>query len=415
MDLDTLRELGHTLTQNRLRTALTAAGVFWGMFMLLLMLGFGDGLQVAVASKMRGGTTNAVYTWGQRTTRPYAGYQPGRSIRYDASDLGPLREMAGVSIVSPRSQLGGYRDGNVVSHGTKAANLQVMGDDPAYLEVQPMTLTQGRWINPLDLEERRKVAVIGQQVVEELYEPGETALGSSVSVNGVHFTVVGVFEARSAGDRADREESTVHLPFTTFQHAFNQGTRIGWFAIVGEPDKDGEELEADIRALLARRHRFHPDDRIAIGAWNSARQFRRIQNLFAGIRAFVWFVGTATLLSGVVGVSNILLITVRERTTEIGLRRAIGARPSDVVGLILLEAFVLAGVAGYAGLVAGVATLELVGWLVGESNAVLGKPQVDLGVAVTALAILAVASLLGGLLPAQRAASIEPVEALRAE
>ncbi|MFT4621823.1 MAG: putative ABC transport system permease protein [Myxococcota bacterium] len=415
MDLDIWRELAHTLGQNRLRTGLTAAGVFWGMFMLLLMLGFGDGLQAAVAGKMRGGVTNSVFTWGQRTSQPFAGYQPGRPIQFDSGDIEPMRALPGVQAVSPRSQLGGYRDGNVVTHGTKSSNLQVMGDDPFFAQVQPMRMLGGRWINPLDVDERRKVAVIGKLVVDELYARGEEPLGSSVSVNGVHFTVVGVFAARANSDRADRQESTVHIPFTTFQQAFNQGDRIGWFAIVGAPEADGEALEGDIRALLARRHQFSPDDRMAVGAWNSAREFGRIQNLFAGIRAFVWFVGTATLLSGVVGVSNILLITVRERTPEIGLRRAIGATPASVVGLVLLEAVVLAGVAGYAGLVAGVAALEVVGWVVGESNAVLGNPQVDLGVALSALAILAVSSLFGGLLPAQRAAAIQPVEALRAE
>ena len=415
-DWDTWQEIVQTARKNRLRTFLTAAGVFWGMFMLLVMLGFGRGLEVGTKRSMGDFATNAVYIWGQRTSMPYKGLQPGRGIDYTNDDVWAVAaEVEGIAYLAPRNQLGGYSDGNNVSHFTKTGNFQVMGDVPVYQHIQPMVIDKGRWLNDLDIQDNRKVAVIGSLVHEVLFEPDEDPIGQTVSVNGMYFMVVGLFHSAVPGEQGDRQAGTVHVPFSTFQRSFNLGDRVGWFAVAGVPAIPGQTLEDDIRRVLARRHSIHPDDRHAIGSFNSEREFKKITNLFWGINMFVWFVGSATLATGLVGVSNILLIVVRERTKEIGLRRALGATPASIISLVMMEAVVLTSLAGYAGLVSGVAVLEVVAWFVGTDNSYVGPPGVDLSVAATAALVLIVGGAIAGILPARRAVSIKTVDALRAE
>ncbi|MCB9744803.1 MAG: ABC transporter permease [Alphaproteobacteria bacterium] len=416
VDLDTWAEIGETVRRNKLRTALTALGVFWGMFMLLIMLGFGNGLQKGSERNMGSYATNAVWVWGGRSSIPYKGHQPGRYTEYDNGDTAALRaEVPGIELVCPRNQLGGWRDGSIVTRKGKTGSYQVMGDIPEFAEVQPIELREGRFLNALDLEQRRKVAAIGATVAKELFEPGESAVGELIEVNGVYFQVVGVFGSPAQGDQGDRQNGTLHVPFSTFQRAFNTGDRVGWFAIVGAPEVDGAQLEDDVRAVLAERHDLHPEDEPAIGSYNQAEGFGRMQALFGGIRVFVSFVGGVTLLSGIVGVSNIMMIAVRERTREIGVRRALGATPASIILLILREAVVITAVAGYAGLLGAVGVLELVSKLVGDSHEVLGSPQVDLSAAAIAGVVLVIGGVVAGFIPARQAARVDPVVALRAE
>jgi len=415
-DLDTWQEIVLTARRNKLRTAMTAAGVFWGMFMLMVMLGFGEGLEVGTRRTMGDFSTNAVYIWGQRTSMPYKGLQPGRNIDYDNDDYRAIvAEVDGIEHVAARNQLGGYSNGNNVSHAAKTGNFSVMGDQPAYRHIQPMVFDTGRFVNALDLRDRRKVAVIGSQVYDVLFERGADPISDHIKINGVYFQVIGVFHSAMPGETGDRQASTIHIPMTTFQQVFNQGNRIGWFAITGTPDISGIALEQNVRQVLARRHAIHPEDRHAIGSNNSEKEFKKITNLFWGIRIFVWFVGIATLATGLVGVTNILLIVVRERTKEIGLRRALGATPASVISLVILEAVVLTSLAGYMGLVSGVGLLEVAAVVIGPDNEFLGQPKVDLSIAIMAALILVIGGALAGLLPAQRAVSIKTVDALRAD
>jgi putative ABC transport system permease protein len=415
-DLDTWQEILITARRNKLRTGMTAAGVFWGMFMLLVMLGFGEGLEIGTRRSMGDFSTNAVYIWGQRTSIPYKGLQPGREIDYDNADNQAIvAEIDGIEHVAARNQLGGYSNGNNVTHASKTGNFSVMGDQPAYQHIQPMVFDGGRFLNDLDLRDRRKVAVIGAQVYDVLFDKGADPVGDYIKINGVYFQIIGLFHSAMPGDSGDRQESTIHIPMSTFQQVFNQGNRIGWFAITGEPQISGAQLEADVRALLSQRHAIHPEDQHAIGSNNSEKEFKKITNLFWGIRLFVWFVGIATLATGLVGVSNILLIVVRERTREIGLRRALGATPTSIVSLVILEAVVLTSLAGYVGLVTGVGVLEVSAFAIGPDNNFLGQPEVDLSVAVTAAIILVIGGAVAGLLPAHRAVSIKTVDALRAD
>lgn len=407
-------EVTQTAVRNPLRTGLTALGVFWGTFMLVLMLGFGASLEHGVMRTMGGYATNAVYMWGRRTALPWAGQQPGRRIAFRNADREALEALPGVELATPRQQLGGYRDGTAVRRGDHTGAFQVMGDTTAFARVQNVVFTDGRWINPLDDAEGRKVAVIGREVERVLFPEGD-AVGGWFQIRGVAFRVVGVFRARQGGERADSQESSIHIPLATFQHVFHTGDRVGWYALLARPGVSAEAVQDDALALMRRRHGVAPSDRQAMGSRNAEKEYLRMRNLFAGIRWLVWVVGAATLATGVVGVSNILLIVVRERTSEIGLRRALGATPASIVRLILLEALVLTTVSGAAGLTAGIALVEFLALRIGPNHPDLGQPSVDVGAAVAAWVLLIVAGLGAGWLPARRALSVDPVVALRTE
>lgn len=417
-DLDSWQEIWESLRKNKLRTLLTAFGVFWGIFMLVVMLGSGSGLENGVSSGFGSGATNSFFVWAQRTSKPYAGLPPGRRFRMNNEDIAALESMPESAVVAPRNQLGGYMGGNNVTRGDRTGGFSVMGDTPAILGIQSYRMELGRFLNPLDLEERRKVAVIGTRVRELLFDPGEDPVDESIRIQGVYFKVVGVLSSAASGDRGDRDAQTIFVPFTTFQTAFNQGNEVGWFAITSAPGTLASETEEKALQLLRARHRVHPDDERAFGHFNMEEEYQKIQGLFGGIGALVWIVGIGTLAAGVIGVSNIMLIIVKERTREIGLKRAIGATPWTIRVQIVLEAIVLTGVAGYLGMVAGVGLVELVRIGLessGTQAAMFQNPGVDLNDALQALVILVVSGTLAGLIPAQRAVAISPVEALRHE
>jgi putative ABC transport system permease protein len=263
--------------------------------------------------------------------------------------------------------------------------------------------------------ERRKVAVIGESVRRTLFADQVDPIGKYLSVRGIHFQIVGVIASEQPGDEGDRNNGTLLVPFTTFQAAFNMAGRVGLFAVRLAADADSEQVERAIRHTLATRHQLHPEDGNAIGSFNLSKRHQRAENLFRGNRAFVWFVCVATLLAGALGVSNIMLISVKERTKEFGVRKALGATPASIVRLVLAEAAVLTLLAGYLGVVAGVLGLELVaGWASG-SGGPLGSPSIDLRAAIAATLIIGVSGILAGLAPARHAANIHPVVALRAE
>ena len=416
LDLDTWGEIAQTVRRNRLRAALTAAGVFWGMFMLLLMQGFGTGMENGVQRTMGNFATNSVYMWGRSTAMPHKGHRAGRPVDFNNADVAYLAaSVPEIEHLAPRLQLGGHRGGSLITRGSRNGSFQVAGDVPAYRQIQPMVIDSGRFLNELDLSDRRKIAIIGQQVFEELFESDEEPVGEHITINSIDFTVVGVFHSTIGGDDGDRFNSTIHIPFSTFQTAFHAGDSVGWFALGARAEVDAAMLEEHVRGLLSERHGVHPEDNRAIGSFNASEEFSRLQNLFDGIAMLVWFVGAMTLLSGVIGVSNIMLISVQERTREIGIRRAIGASQRAVVVMILQEAVALTTTSGYVGLVFGVACLEGLSRFVGPDNEVLSEPGVELSVALGAAGLLVVLGAFAGLLPALRAAAIHPVQALRAD
>jgi putative ABC transport system permease protein len=415
IDLDSWHEVFSTLQKNLLRTTMTAWGVFWGTFMLVAMLGFGNGLEAGVNRNMLGFVANNVYAWGQQTTRAFGGLAPGRRVRLEADDAVALSRLPGVVAVAPSIELGGWREGNNVSYEDKTGNFGVRGEYPELARVGVDRPYSGRFINELDMELRRKVAVIGDGVRRVLFGDDVDPIGHYINVRGIHFQVVGVIHSEQPGDEGDRQNSSLTVPFATFQAAFNSGGRVGAMAIRLDDAADSEQTERSIRDTLAARHRVHPEDPSAIGSFNLSKRHQRAQTMFRGIRAFVWFVCVATLLAGALGVSNIMLISVKERTREFGIRKALGATPASIIQLVLAEATVLTLLAGYVGVIAGVLGLELTARWVGEGSGPLGAPSIDLGIALVATAVIGACGMLAGVAPARHAAGIHPVVALRAE
>jgi putative ABC transport system permease protein len=414
-DIDTWHEVFSTLQKNALRTAMTAWGVFWGTFMLVVMLGIGSGLQGGVARNIASLAANNVYVWGGNTTRPYAGLAPGRRVRLDLEDAAALRQLPGVAALAPNVELGGWRQGNNLSYGTNVGNFGVRGETPQYLEVAVDRPYLGRFINETDMQERRKVVVLGEATKNQLMPDVANPIGEYLQIRGQYFQVVGVMASLQGGEEAERSDNTAVMPFSTFQVAFNGKGRVGSMGIRVQAGTDAEELEKLLRRTLASRHRADPDDPQAVGSFNLSKQNQRVVNLFRGVRAFVWFVCVCTLLAGALGVSNIMLISVKERTREFGVRKALGATPGSVIRLVLQEASVLTALAGYLGLVGGVLGLELMSRYATSRDGPLAAPSIDLGAALTATLVLIFAGLLAGIAPARHAARIRPVVALRSE
>jgi putative ABC transport system permease protein len=413
-DLDKWQEIWATLSRNKLRTFLTALGVVWGVFMMMATIGFARGFKDGMTNQLSGSATNSVYVWSQRTTMAYQGLQPGRPIQFKNDDIPAVARVPGIEHLSPRVQMGGWQDSNNVTRGNRTGNFQVIGDHAEMRHIMTMEMLAGRFLDPLDLAERRKVAVIGKAVRSILFAPGEDPIGQYIRVRGSHFQVIGLFDPHGDGDDEERQASMVIIPFTTFQQAFNFQNKVDFFALTVQPHLSAEKVEKEVKRVLNERHKIHPDDPEGIGSFNWAEEFGKIQMVFLAIEAFAWIASILTLLAGVLGVSNILLIAVKERTKEIGIRKALGATPGVVVRMILQESVVLTAVAGYFGLVAGVALLEAVG-LVIPGDGAMAKPQVDFSTALLSVAILVGSGALAGIIPARHAARIPPVEALRAE
>lgn len=418
-DRDKWQEIYSTLSKNKLRTFLTAFGVFWGIFMLIFMLGSGNGLKNGVQNGFKDFATNSFFTWTQRTGMPYKGFKQGRGFNYANDDIQAIIDnVPEADIVAPRNQLGNYGGNNNVNYGLKTGSFSIYGDYPEIFKIQSYSITEGRQMNKLDQIEKRKIAVIGSRVKNVLFGDSISPIGKNIEVNGVFFQVVGVFKSNQSSDRGEEDASTIFVPFSTFQNAFNFGNIVGWFAITSKPDIPVSVVEDKVIALLKERHSIHPDDRQAIGHFNLQKEFDKMTGLFTGIELLIWIVGTGTLFAGVIGVSNIMLIIIKERTQEIGIRRAIGAPPSDIMKQIMMESIVLTTVAGYAGLVIGVGLLELISGAMagsGDNTGMFMNPEVNLSVALKALAILIVSGALAGLIPAFRALKIKPIEALRNE
>ncbi len=351
---------------------------------------------------------------------PYQGMPTGRRIRFNLADYEAIKnQITEAELVAPRAQLGGHRGANNVERGRKSGAFEVMGDKAVIAEIDSIHIRRGRFLNELDELEGRKVAVIGPRVEEVLFEKGENPVGEAIRINGVYFKVVGVHapEGRT-GEQAERDEQRVYIPFATFRSAFNFGDRVQWFAITSRADVGASVLQEKVVSFLKERHHIHPDDRRGIGYFNLEERFQKVQGLFLGIGALIWIVGIGTLAAGVIGVSNILLIIVKERTKEIGLRRAVGATPTDITIQIIVESVVITAVAGYVGLVAGVGLLEWLRFFIEampEPPGMFHAPGVDFSLAMKALLILVVSGVIAGLMPARRALAISPVEALRSE
>ena len=416
---DNWKEIWEALLKNKVRSFLTAFGVFWGIFMLILMTGAGKGLENGVLRDMGGVATNSVFMWTQSTSISYAGFPRGRWFQFTNDDARMLRqEISDIGYLAPRNQLGGWQGSNNVVRGKQTGAFSIYGDYPDFFHVKPVQLLQGRLLNQNDLDEYRKVCVIGNRTKEMLFERNEDPIGEYVRINGVYFMVIGWVRFNGNGSESEEDDQSLFLPFTTFQRAFNYGDRVGWFAMTADTGVAVSEVEEQAKSLLRRVHKIHPEDDRAIGSWNAEEEFDRIMGLFNGIRYLSITVGLLTLLAGAIGVSNIMLVVVRERTREIGVRRAVGATPGEIIRQIMLEAVILTSLAGMAGIIAGVWTLAGLDALADAlhlEESSFTKPSVQLGLVVRSLLFIVFAGLLAGIIPARRALSVKPVEALRYE
>jgi len=418
-DADRWEEIWQVLMRNKLRTFLTAFGVFWGIFMLVVMLGSGNGLQNGVTTSFEGTATNSVFMWTRNTSLPYAGLPRGRWFSLRNADMEAARlSIPELQHLAPRCQLGGWQGGNNVSRGTVTAAFSVFGDYPVIQQISPVKMSSGRFINTFDISEKRKICILGQRALESLFKKDENPLGQYVRINGIYFQVVGTFLPKSSNNREEVLNS-IYIPFTTFQQVFNWGDKIGWITATSKATVEASVVQDKLTELLKKRHKVHPDDKSAIGSFNLEKEFQKFTGLFLGIKVLVWIVGIGTLLAGVIGVSNIMLVVVRERTKEIGVRRALGASPANIISQILMEALVLTFTAGYLGLVAGVGILAAVTTAMGpptegDANMFL-NPSIDLNIGLVALLVLVGCGLLAGLIPARRAMAISTVDALRTE
>lgn len=418
-DPDSWKEIFSTLKKNKLRTFFTAFGVFWGIFMLIIMLGSGTGLHNGVSMGMGDMATNSMFMWTQRTSIPYKGLPRGRFFNFKNGDTQALIDnIPEIEHIAPRIR-GFSRNGdNNVIRGERTGSFRIQGDYPAYNIIDPMEMISGRFINDLDIEGYRKNIVIARRVYEEMFDPGEDPIGKYLRINGVWFKVVGLCKSKKNDQQAENENQQIFLPFTTLQRTYNLGDIVGWYSMTAKEDVPVSVVEARAKELLKKRHRIAPEDDRAIGSANVEEEFQKMTNLFRGINVLIWIVGLGTLLAGVVGVSNIMMIIVRERTQEIGIQRAIGATPVAVMAQIITESIFLTAMAGYVGLVAGVGVIELVNYFLMQSGASTGmftNPTVDFGIAVKALIVLIISGAFAGMIPARRAVRIKPIDALRDE
>lgn len=418
-DADKWQEIFFALKKNKLRTFFTAFGVFWGIFMLIIMLGSGKGLSNGASQGMGDMATNAMFMWTQQTTVPYKGFPRGRRYNFNNDDTKALRDnISEIEYLAPRLQVGGRNGGNNVVRGERTAAFRIQGDYPDFNKIDPCNIESGRFINDLDIDEKRKNIVIGTRVYEEMFENGEEAVGEYIRIQGVYFKVVGVFSSKKNGRQAEQENSQIFMPFTTLQQTYNMGNIVGWYSITAKEGHSASQVLDKAKEVVKSRHSISPADDRAVGSFNLEEEFTKMTTLFTGIDILIWIVGIGTLFAGVIGVSNIMLIVVKERTKEIGIQRALGATPLLIKTQIVLESVFLTTVAGYVGLTLGVGVLELINNLLissGASTDMFNNPEVDFNKAILALVVLVFAGMLAGLIPAQRAVQLKPIDALRDE
>ena len=414
-DSDKWQEIFATIQKNKLRTFLTALGVGWGIFMLVFLLGVGKGMENGVKREFAGESVNSIWVWRGKTTLPYKGLKPGREIYFTNEDYQTAEnKINDVDFIGVRNSLWGEF---TINYKNKNGSFQTYGANYNFFKLNGEKLVEGRFINELDMSEKRKIVVIGARVQKVLFGD-KSPIGEYIEIKGVYFKVVGVFTRKGGNGRL---EERIYMPFTTYQATFNPQKRIHLVGIAAKEGVPAKQVEDEVRTMLSEKYKFDPKDKQAIGINNNEEEYKRTMGLFMGINAIVWFVGLGTLAAGIVGVSSIMLIIVKERTKEIGIRKAIGATPWSVISLILQESIFITAMAGYIGLFLGIGILELIRIMIEQVEAGGGevgffsRPEVNLSVAITATIILVIAGALAGLFPAMRAANIKPIEALRAE
>ncbi len=411
IDMDTCEEILITITRNKTRSLLTAFGVFWGIFMLVALIGGGQGLEGMMKKNFEGFATNSGFLAAQKTGEAYKGFRKGRWWNLEATDIERLRsQVKEIEVITPSTA----RWGSKAVYEEKKYDCSVKGLYPDYLHIESLNMAYGRFINDVDIKEARKVCVVGKRIYESLFKAGEDPCGKYIRVDGIYYRIIGMSSSEGNINIQGQASEAIILPFTTMQQTYNLGGRIDVICFTVKHGVKVSDVQPEMEQIIKAAHYIAPNDKQALMYLNAEAMFSMVDNLFTGINILVWMVGLGTLLAGVIGVSNIMMVTVKERTTEIGIRRAIGARPKDIMQQILSESMVLTTIAGMCGISFAVMILQLTE-MAANANGGETHFQVSFGMAVGTCALLVALGMLAGLAPAYRAMAIRPIEAIRDE
>ena len=401
-------EIYDTVSKNKLRTALTGFSVAWGIFMLIILLGSGQGLKNGFEHDFKDEAINSIWLWGGATSMPYKGNKPGKRIRMKNADLEYIKEnLAGVEYITGRYN----RWNQPVSYKDKSGSFRLRGVHPDHQFLENTEMIEGRYINHRDVTDHRKSAIIGAKIKTVLFDD-EDPIGENITTMGITFKIVGVFK----DEGSEREEEVIYIPISTAQRIFYGTDRLHqiMFTTGNSTVEESAEMVKQVTSIMASRHGFDPADQRALWVSNNTEEYENIMSVLNAITLFVWIIGVMTIIAGIVGIGNIMMITVKDRTREIGIRKAVGASPKSVIQLIMQEAIVITAISGYLGLFAGIYLLEWVSGMVPDAG-IFMNPEVEIGVAILATLILIISGAIAGLVPALKAARIRPIDALRDE
>ena len=415
IDIDTYREIIDTLTRNKSRSFLTGFGVFWGVFMLVALMGGGKGLKETLDKNFEGFAQNAVIIGAEQTTKPYKGFRKGRWWAMEYKDIDRLKQKVPELNAAAPILFSSWRGGNTAYYGDQKTTPRIQGTVPEIVEIIAPKMYYGRYLNEMDIKEHRKVCVIGKKVYKDLFKEGGDPCGKKIRIDSTYYEVVGVDYSSGNINIGGRTEEKVTIPISMMQAAFNRGNEIDVIAATGRQGVMMSEITPRIRETIARAHYVDPTDEQGMFVFNSELMFQMINNLFKGVNILIWLVGLGTLLAGAIGVSNIMMVTVRERTTEIGIRRAIGATPKMILSQIISESILLTLVAGMSGILFGVMILQMLEMYNTEDGIIETHFQVSFWTAIFCAVVVSTLGVLAGLAPAARAMSIKPVDAMRDE
>lgn len=414
-DRNTWQEIFGSISKNKLRTIITVVGVLWGIFIYIVLAGSAKGMDNGFEKVFESVARNSMFAWAQSTSMPYEGFKTGRPIRLKVDDALVLKNrIPEIQYIAPINVRGVWDSAATVVRGFKSGNYTVFGYYPVYAKIASKQIfDNGRFFNDEDIEQARKVCVIGERTLQELFEEGEDPIGGYIRVDKVYFQVVGV--NKFIQTTPFESDGDIYIPFTTYTKLYNSGDRVSFFSIAAYNDADVVQVEKEVKAVLRTNHRVHPEDERAFGAFNLGEIFNRIMGFANGITFLSLVVGVATILAGVIGIGNILLISVKERTKELGIRRALGATPREVRSQIILESVFLTMISGIVGVILGAGVLSIINNLTQDIDFPYTNPTVPIPYVLGALLIMVVLGTLIGLIPAQRAVSIKPIDALREE
>jgi putative ABC transport system permease protein len=411
-DIDKWQEIFSTIKKNKLRTFLTGFSVAWGIFMLIVLLGAGKGLENGIHSNFDSDAANSVWIYPGQTSKAFKGIQPGKFVKLTNEDYDRLKlDSLNIERISSRFNI---RGNDLISYKNQSGSFGINTVHPDMEFIEKSFPVKGRFINNIDIEKRRKVAVIGDLVEEALCKKGESPIGDYIKIQGVPFKVVGIYSENSNNDE---ERRRIYIPISTAQMVFNGANKVNNIALSVKDmtPEESKKFDENLKALFAANHNFDKEDDRAIYIQNNQENIKEFRNAFKGIRLFIWIIGIGTIIAGIVGVSNIMLIVVKERTKEIGIRKAIGATPWSIIGSILQESILITSFAGYIGLILGVAVMEIIARNIPADSTMFKNPEVDMSVAISATILLIISGTFAGYIPARRAAKIKPVIALRDE